>query len=73
MLPSDPEGRHHHRQKASFSEPDPCNEESSSKSEDKKALQKAEFPGHWMDEESRDMFLSVFEMSCELNWAADNS
>lgn len=42
MLPSDPEGRHHHM-KASFSEPDPCNEESSSKSEDKKALQKALF------------------------------
>jgi len=33
----------------------------------------SEFPGHWMDGESGDMFLSVFEMSRELNWVADNS
>lgn len=33
----------------------------------------SEFPGHSLDGKGRNMFLSVFEMSRELNWVADNS
>lgn len=33
----------------------------------------SEFPGHWMDGKGRDMFVSVFEMSCKLNRVADKS
>lgn len=33
----------------------------------------SKFPGRWVGGEERGMLVSLFEMSCELNWVADKN